>query len=162
MLRVKVGDRAPDFILKDEDGKDVRLSEYRGKWVVLYFYPKDNTPGCTVEAKGFTEMRGEFDRLGAVVIGISPDPPESHVRFKRKYGLNVKLLSDPEARVLKTYGAWGKKKMYGKEYEGVIRSTVLIDPEGRIVAVWPKVNPSGHAEEVLSVLRERVKGQVES
>ncbi len=155
---LKPGDMAPDFVLKNAEGKDVRLSDFRGKWVVLYFYPKDDTPGCTKEAIGFTELAGEFEKLGAVIIGVSPDPPESHVRFMRKYNLNVNLLSDTEKEVLKKYGAWGKKKMYGKEYEGVIRSTYLIDPDGKIVRVWPKVKVEGHAKEVLETLRAIVNG----
>ena len=150
---LKVGGVAPDFVLKDADGNDVRLSDFRGKWVVLYFYPKDNTPGCTKEAIGFTELAREFERLGAVIVGVSPDPPESHVRFMRKYNLNVRLLSDTEREVLKRYGAWGKRKMYGKEYEGVIRSTYLIDPEGKVAHVWPRVKVEGHAQEVLETLK---------
>ncbi len=155
---LKVGGVAPDFVLKDADGNDVRLSDFRGKWVVLYFYPKDNTPGCTKEAIGFTELAREFERLGAVIVGVSPDPPESHVRFMRKYNLNVRLLSDTEREVLKRYGAWGKRKMYGKEYEGVIRSTYLIDPEGKVAHVWPRVKVEGHAQEVLETLKNLQRG----
>ena len=159
---MKVGDVAPDFVLKDADGNDVKLSDFRGRWVVLYFYPKDNTPGCTKEAVGFTELAGEFERLGAVVIGVSPDPPDRHARFIRKHNLRVRLLSDTEREVLKAYGAWGKKKRFGREYEGVIRSTYLIDPEGRVAYVWPKVKVEGHAQEVLETLKrlkeERAKG----
>ena len=154
---LKVGEVAPDFVLKDADGRDVRLSDFRGKWVVLYFYPKDNTPGCTREAVSFTELAEEFERLGAVVIGISPDPPERHTRFIRKHKLKVRLLSDTEKEVLKAYGAWGRKRRYGREYEGVIRSTYLIDPQGRVAHVWPKVKVEGHAREVLEVLR-RLQG----
>ncbi|NPB03537.1 MAG: thioredoxin-dependent thiol peroxidase [Thermotogae bacterium] len=151
---LKVGDRAPDFTLLDEEGKEVRLSDFRGKWVVLYFYPKDNTPGCTTEAKGFSASVDEFEKVGAVILGVSPDSPESHRRFKERRSLKIKLLSDPDLKVIKTYGAWGKKRSFGKEREGIIRSTFLIDPEGVVRYVWPKVKPSGHAEEVLKTLKE--------
>ncbi len=150
------GSEAPDFCLPDQDGQEVCLSEYRGKWVVLYFYPKDNTRGCTQEAKDFTDLIEEFEKLGAVVLGVSPDSVRSHKRFQERHGLKVRLLSDPEKEVIRKYGAWGKKKMAGREYFGVIRSTFLIDPQGRVRKVWPKVRVKGHAEEVLNVLKSLV------
>ena len=136
----------------DANKKDVTLSDFRGKYVILYFYPKDNTPGCTTEAIGFTGILPEFQKLDAEILGVSPDSPESHAKFIDKKNLKVTLLSDPEKKVLKAYGAWGKKKFRGKEYVGVIRSTFLIDPEGRIVHIWPKVSVKGHPEEVRAPL----------
>ena len=153
MTMPQTGQSAPDFCLPDQDGKEVCLKDLRGKWVVLYFYPKDQTSGCTLEAQDFTRHLEEFEKLGAVVLGVSPDSVESHRRFREKQGLRVTLLSDPERKVIQAYGAWGKKKMGGREYYGVIRSTFLIDPEGRIAALWPKVRVKGHVEEVLETLR---------
>ncbi|GAA5336808.1 thioredoxin-dependent thiol peroxidase [Thermus antranikianii] len=147
------GTAAPDFALPDQDGRIHRLSDYRGKWVVLYFYPKDDTPGCTKEACGFRDRMGDLQELGAVVLGVSADDVQSHKRFAEKYGLNFPLLADPEREVILAYGAWGKKNLYGKEYEGVLRQTFLIDPEGRIAQVWRKVSPEDHAEEVAEALR---------
>lgn len=147
------GTIAPEFALPDQEGRIHRLSDYRGKWVVLYFYPKDDTPGCTKEACGFRDRMGDLQELGAVVLGVSADGVESHKRFAEKYGLNFPLLADPERQAILAYGAWGKKNLYGKEYEGVLRQTFLIDPEGRIAKVWRKVSPEGHAEEVAEVLR---------
>lgn len=147
------GTAAPDFALPDQEGRIHRLSDYRGKWVVLYFYPKDDTPGCTKEACGFRDRMGDLQELGAVVLGVSADDVQSHKRFAEKYGLNFPLLADPEREVILAYGAWGKKNLYGKEYEGVLRQTFLIDPEGRIAQVWRKVSPEDHAEEVAEALR---------
>ncbi|NJE48599.1 peroxiredoxin [Thermococcus sp. 9N3] len=139
----------------DEGGRKVRLGDIvKGRWTVLYVYPKDNTPGCTTEAKEFTELLSEFEKLGFQVIGVSKDSVESHRRFKEKHGLKVKLLSDPEVRLIKALGAWGKKKRYGKEYEGVIRSTFIINPEGKIVWEKRNVRAKGHAGRVLKVVRE--------
>lgn len=121
--------------------------------MVLYFYPKDDTPGCTKEACGFRDRMGDLQELGAVVLGVSADDVQSHKRFAEKYGLNFPLLADPEREVILAYGAWGKKNLYGKEYEGVLRQTFLIDPEGRIAKVWRKVSPEDHAEEVAEALR---------
>lgn len=146
------GSLAPDFELPDQEGRLHRLSQYRGQWVVLYFYPKDDTPGCTKEACGFRDHMGYLQNLGAVVLGVSADDVESHRRFAEKYGLNFPLLADPERQAILAYGAWGKKNLYGKEYEGVLRQTFLIDPEGRIAKVWRKVSPEGHAEEVAQAL----------
>uniref|UniRef100_A0A7V4ALG9 thioredoxin-dependent peroxiredoxin n=1 Tax=Thermus tengchongensis TaxID=1214928 RepID=A0A7V4ALG9_9DEIN len=153
MPYMEAGSLAPDFALPDQDGRLHRLADYRGRWVVLYFYPKDDTPGCTKEACGFRDRMGDLQDLGAVVLGVSADGVESHKRFAEKYGLNFPLLADPERQAILAYGAWGKKNLYGKEYEGVLRQTFLIDPEGRIAKVWRKVSPEGHAEEVAEVLR---------
>ncbi|WP_114313719.1 thioredoxin-dependent thiol peroxidase [Thermus caldifontis] len=150
---MELGTLAPDIALPDQEGRIHRLSDYRGRWVVLYFYPKDDTPGCTKEACGFRDRMGDLQELGAVVLGVSADDVESHKRFAEKYGLNFPLLADPERRAILPYGAWGKKNLYGKEYEGVLRQTFLIDPEGRIAKVWKKVSPEGHAEEVAEALR---------
>ncbi len=148
-----VGREAPDFALPDAEGRIVSLSSLRGQWVVVYFYPKDDTPGCTVEAQQFTALHDAFEEAGAVVLGISPDPVERHARFRDKYGLRVRLLADPEHRVMEAYGAWGEKTLYGRKSVGVIRSTVLVDPEGRIAAHWPRVRAKGHAEAVLDELK---------
>ena len=148
----EVGAEAPDFCLPDQDGNEVCLHDLRGRWVVLYFYPKDNTSGCTREAVDFSTHLDDFTARGAVILGVSPDSVQSHQKFRQKHELRVTLLSDPEHQVLEAYGAWGKKKMYGREYWGVIRSTFLIDPEGRIAAVWPKVKVKGHVEDVLATL----------
>jgi peroxiredoxin Q/BCP len=148
------GTLAPDFALPDQEGRVHRLSDYRGRWVVLYFYPKDDTPGCTKEACGFRDRMGDLQALGAVVLGVSADDVASHKRFAEKYGLNFPLLADPERQAILAYRAWGKKNLYGKEYEGVLRQTFLIDPEGRIAKAWRKVSPEGHAEEVAEALRQ--------
>ncbi len=158
---VETGEMAPDFTLPDQHEQPISLSAYRGQWVVLYFYPRDNTSGCTKEALDFTALRPAFEAEGAVILGISPDSPASHRRFIEKHGLNLKLLSDPEKIVLRAYGAWGTKKRYGKISEGVIRSTYLIDPEGKVAWRWRNVRvrvkrKSGevkHAEIVLEKLR---------
>lgn len=153
-----VGAEAPVFCLPDQDGREVCLRALRGKWVVLYFYPKDQTSGCTLEAQDFTRHLEEFEQRNAVVLGVSPDSVESHRRFREKQKLRVTLLSDPERKVIQAYGAWGKKRMAGQEYFGVIRSTFLIDPKGKIAAHWPKVRVKGHVEEVLQTLR-RLQGE---
>ena len=147
---------APDFCLPDHEGREHCLHDFRGKWVVLYFYPRDNTSGCTREAKEFTAMKEEFEKLGAVIIGISKDSPKSHAKFIEKHSLGILLLSDENHEVIEKYGAWGKKKNYGREYFGTVRSTFLIDPEGRIVREWKKVKVAGHVEEVLNALKEEV------
>jgi peroxiredoxin Q/BCP len=148
------GTKAPDFCLPNQDEVEICLRDLKGKWVVLYFYPKDLTPGCTTEACDFTEAMPEFEKLDAVILGVSPDSPEKHRKFIEKKGLGITLLSDENKEVLKAYGAWGPKKMYGREFEGVIRSTFLIDPEGNIAAVWPKVRVKGHVEAVKKKLEE--------
>ncbi|WP_142933823.1 thioredoxin-dependent thiol peroxidase [Balnearium lithotrophicum] len=148
------GKRAPNFCLENDEGKKVCLEDFKGKWVVLYFYPKDNTPGCTKEAEDFSERTDEFDKLNAVVLGVSPDSVESHRKFKEKRNLKVTLLSDESKEILKTYGVWQKKKMYGREYFGVVRTTYLIDPEGTVRKVWKRVRVKGHADKVLETLRK--------
>jgi peroxiredoxin Q/BCP len=150
-----VGKKAPAFTLKNQDGDSVKLSDYKGKWVVLYFYPRDNTSGCTREACAFTELLPDFSKLDAVVLGVSPDSVESHRKFMDKHDLKITLLSDPDKKVLEKFDAYGEKKMYGKVSMGVIRSTVLIDPEGKVVYHWPKVRVDGHAEKVREVLEEQ-------
>jgi peroxiredoxin Q/BCP len=151
-MYLELGSQAPSFCLKDEEGKELCLEELRGKWVVLYFYPKDNTPGCTREALDFSEKLEEFEKLGAVVLGVSPDSVESHKRFKEKRGIKVKLLSDESGEVLKAYGVWQKKKNFGREYYGVVRTTYLIDPQGRIAYLWKRVKVKAHADKVLEKL----------
>ena len=151
---IKVGKSAPAFTLLDSSEKKIMLSDYRGKWVVLYFYPKDDTPGCTKEACEFTESIKSFKNMNAEVIGISPDSPEKHLQFIDKYKLKVNLLSDPDKKVMTKYGAFGKKKMYGKEVVGVIRSTYIIDPSGKVAFNWSGVKAGGHAEKVRLKLEE--------
>ncbi len=153
-MELKVGDKAPDFCLPDKDGNEVCLKDFRGKWVVLYFYPKDNTSGCTKEAVEFTEHLDEFASLNAVVFGVSKDSVKSHKNFAEKHGLKVTLLSDPEHKVIEQYGAWKLKKRYGREYYGTQRSTFLIDPDGVIRHIWPNVRVKGHVEAVLEKLKE--------
>jgi len=149
-----VGEKAPDFSLENQAEEKVTLKQFAGKWVVLYFYPKDNTSGCTVEAQEFTVLKGEFASRGAVILGVSPDSPKSHSNFIGKKDLGITLLSDPDHKVIETYGAWQLKKNYGREYYGVMRSTFLIDPEGKIAYVWPKVKAKGHAGAVKVKLDE--------
>lgn len=144
---------APDFCLPSDDGNEYCLKEFRGSWVVLYFYPKDNTSGCTREAIDFTIRLNDFRKLNAVVLGVSPDPIDSHKKFRMKHGLKVILLSDPEHEVLEMYGVWGKKRRYGREFYGVIRSTYLIDPNGIIRKVWKNVRVRGHVDEVYETLK---------
>jgi peroxiredoxin Q/BCP len=151
---IETGKTAPPFSLSDASGKQVSLEGLRGKHVVLYFYPKDDTPGCTKEACGFRDSWDELQRLGAVVLGVSPDSAESHTRFAEKYRLPFTLLSDPDKRVLQEYGAWGEKTNYGKKSMGVIRSTVWIGPDGKVVRHWPKVpDAEAHVAEVVDALR---------
>lgn len=146
------GSKAPDFTLKDGEGKDVTLSKLKGKKVVLYFYPRDDTPGCTTEACEFRDNLARVKKKGALVFGISKDDEKSHQKFAEKFQLNFPLLSDPEGKVIEKYGAWGEKSMYGKKFMGIIRSTFIVDEDGHIMKVFPKVSPQGHAEEVLQAL----------
>ena len=152
------GDVALDFCLLNQDGQKVCLRDFRGKWVVLYFYSKDNTPGCTTQAREFSELLDEFSSLNAVVLGVSRDTVESHKKFVEKHGLKITLLSDPEKEVIKAYGVWQKKRRFGRESFGVVRSTFLIDPEGKAVHVWKNVRAKGHASRVLARLKELVAG----
>lgn len=146
------GQMAPDFTLPSDEGKEITLSQFRGKKVVLYFYPKDDTPGCTKEACSFRDGHGAFLSKGAVVIGVSPDSPKSHEKLRAKYGLPFYLLSDTDHEVAEAYGAWGEKKMFGRSFEGILRSTYVIDEEGKIAKFFRKVKPAGHAKEVLPYL----------
>jgi peroxiredoxin Q/BCP len=152
--KIEVGDKAPAFTLKNQDDENVKLSDFKGRWVVLYFYPKDDTPGCTIEACDFTSGIKDFEKLDAVVLGCSPDSPEMHRKFIAKHKLKITLLSDPGHETLERYGAWGEKNMYGKKSMGVIRSTVLIDPAQKVAHHYRKVSAKGHAEAVRAKLKE--------
>lgn len=152
---LKIGDFAPDFCLPDKDNKEACLRDFKGtSWVILYFYPRDNTSGCTREAVDFTEALDEFEKLNTIVLGVSADSVESHSKFAAKYKLKVALLSDGDHEVLEKYGVWQLKKLYGREFWGVIRSTFLIDPKGKIAYVWPRVKVKGHVEAVKRRLME--------
>ena len=149
---MQIGDIAPDFTLTDSNGRPVSLSDFRGRKVVLYFYPKDNTPGCTRQACAFAGLYGEFQRRGVEVIGVSKDSTASHVRFAEKHGLPFILLSDPALDVIKAYGVWQEKTLYGKLGFGVVRTTFVIDGEGRIERIMPRVKPDTNAAEILAAL----------
>jgi peroxiredoxin Q/BCP len=152
-VAVAEGKKAPDFSLLDQNGRSVKLSKFKGKTVVLYFYPKDLTPGCTTEAVEFKKKLAEFKALKAEIVGISPDDVASHCNFDLKFQLQFTLLSDPDHKVAEQYGAWGEKVQYGKRTMGIIRSTFIIDGKGVIKKVFPKVKVDGHADEVLAYLR---------
>lgn len=152
------GSKAPAFTLTADDGTKVKLADYKGKPVVLYFYPKDDTPGCTREACAFRDRQAELQKLGAVVLGVSPDDTASHAKFKQKYQLNFPLLADPDHQVAEKFGAWREKNMYGKKTYGIVRSTFLIGPDGVIQKVWKNVKVDGHDEAVLSALKELAAG----
>ncbi|MBT3283645.1 peroxiredoxin [Candidatus Bathyarchaeota archaeon] len=154
MTELKIGDKAPDFCLPDPERGEICLADQRGKWAILYFYPKDNTSGCTLEALEFTAAEGEFKEKNAVILAASPDSLRSHTNFREKHNLTINLLSDSEKETLKEYGAWQLKKMYGREYMGVVRSTFIIDPEGKIAHIWSKVRVKGHVEAVRAKLEE--------
>ena len=149
----EAGDPAPDFNLVTDEGKHIGLKDFRGKTLVLYFYPKDDTSGCTAEAIAFNALRAEFEKAGAAILGVSPDSAKSHARFKSKHSLAFDLGSDEEKTVANAYGVWVEKSMYGRKYMGVDRSTFLIGPDGRIKRVWRKVKVPGHAEEALAAVR---------
>ena len=151
--KIEVGAPAPAFTLEDQDGAEVRSKDLAGKWVVLYFYPRDDTPGCTTEAVDFTAHLDDFQSQDAVVLGCSPDTKESHASFCHKHRLAVTLLSDPEHEVMEAYGAWGEKVLYGRKSVGTIRSTVLIDPSGSVAHHWRRVSAKGHAAAVLAKLQ---------
>lgn len=153
-MAIAVGDKAPDFSLPDQDGKNHTLSAYRGKPVVLYFYPKDNTSGCTKEACGFRDDYSAYQEAGVTILGVSPDSPKSHTNFIAKYELPFTLLADTERQVLQQYGALGMKKNYGREYEGVLRTTFLIDADGKIARIYNKVKPAEHSAEILADLEQ--------
>jgi thioredoxin-dependent peroxiredoxin len=149
---VEEGETAPDFTLSADDGGKVKLSDLRGKPVVLYFYPKDDTPGCTKEACAFRDRTADLKAAGAVVLGVSPDDVASHGKFRDKYSLNFPLLADTDHQVAESYGAWREKNMYGKTSMGIQRSTFLIDRDGKVRKAWKKVNVDGHDEQVLEAL----------
>ena len=148
----QAGDPAPRFKTVDQDGVAVALADFSSRWLVLYFYPRDDTPGCTVEAQEFTVLGAEFAALECDVVGVSPDSPQKHCNFIAKYGLAVRLLADPKHGVMAPYGAWRLKKNYGREYMGVARSTFLIAPDGTVARAWPNVRAKGHAAKVLAEL----------
>jgi peroxiredoxin Q/BCP len=150
---VEEGKKAPAFTLTADDGSKIRLSALRGRPVVLYFYPRDDTPGCTREACAFRDRQAELKKLGAIVLGISTDSTESHGKFRDKYQLNFPLLADVDHRVAEKYGAWREKNRYGKKSMGIQRSTFLIDPKGKVAKLWKQVNVDGHDEKVLEALR---------
>ncbi len=146
---LKAGDKAPDFQALTDAGDTVSLKDFRGKKVILYFYPKDNTPGCTQEACDFRDSMAGFDKKGAVVLGVSPDGVASHQKFKAKFELPFPLLADEDHKIAEAYGAWGEKSMYGRKFMGIIRSTFLIDEKGKIAAAFEKVKVGGHVDELL-------------
>ena len=150
----EVGQQAPDVVLPDEAGTVHRLADQRGRWTVLYFYPKDDTPGCNTEACEFRDLDSEYAATDADVWGVSKDSAESHRKFRQKFDLPFVLLTDPQREVIERYGAWGEKTAMGRTYMGTLRSTFLIDPDGRIARVWPKVKADGHAAAVLEALEE--------
>jgi len=151
---LEVGSKAPAFTLLDAEGKKVKLSDFKGSPVVLYFYPKDDTPGCTKEACAFRDRSAELKKLGAVVLGVSPDTPASHTKFRDKYSLNFPLLADESHEVAEKFGAWREKNMYGKKSMGIQRSTYLIDAQGKVAYLWKKVSVDGHDQQVLEALQE--------
>jgi len=153
-MPISAGGQAPDFTLPDDEGRMHTLSDYRGKPMVLYFYPKDNTSGCTKEACGFRDNYSAYQDAGVTILGVSPDSSKSHANFRAKYELPFTLLADPDREVLKMYGAWGLKKLYGREYEGVLRTTFLIGKDGNILKVFEKVKPANHSAEILAALED--------
>lgn len=156
-MALKVGNKAPAFTLENQDGAKVKLADFAGTWLVLYFYPKDNTSGCTMEAIDFTGALKDFEKKKAAVVGVSPDSIKSHQNFCSKHNLGVMLLSDPDKKMLEKYGVWQEKSMYGRKYMGVARTTVLIDPDGKVRHIWEKVKVKGHVDEVKKSLTELQK-----
>lgn len=149
---IEEGQAAPAFTLKDQDGKTHKLSGYRGQWVVLYFYPRDNTPGCTIQACGFRDNHSKLEKLNAVVLGVSPDDEKAHQKFVEKRKLSFPLLVDPDQAVALKYGAWREKKLFAKKYMGIVRTTYLIDPQGKVARRWDKVKVAGHVAEVVAAI----------
>ena len=149
---LEIGNKAPNFNLPNQNGNSVRLDDFAGRWLVVYFYPRDDTPGCTIEAKEFTDSKNDFEENGATIIGISPDNEAKHCKFIDKHGLKIDLLADCEKNMLADYGVWQEKSMYGKTYMGVVRTTYLIGPDGNIAEAWTKVKAKGHADAVLKRL----------
>ncbi len=152
MAELTVGKKAPDFTVVDDQGKEVSLKELKGKKVVLYFYPRDDTPGCTREACAFRDGIAQIKKKGAVVLGVSADSIGSHEKFKKKFALNFPLLSDPDKKLIQSYGAWKEKSMYGKKYMGIERTTVILDEQGKVARLFPKVKVDGHFDEVMEAL----------
>jgi len=150
----EIGKSAPAFSGTTGGGDTIRLSQFKGKYVVLYFYPKDNTPGCTVEAKEFRDAHDEFAAANAVILGVSPDPAASHCKFTERFELNFPLIADEDHAIAEKYGVWVEKSMYGKTFMGIQRATFLIGPDGKIAHIWPKVRAAGHAGQVFAVLAE--------
>ncbi|MFW0837532.1 MAG: thioredoxin-dependent thiol peroxidase [Candidatus Komeilibacteria bacterium] len=155
-MKLKVGDQAPDFSALDQKGEEHKLADYKGRWLLLYFYPKDDTPGCTTEACTIRDNYADFKKIKAVVLGVSVDNVASHVKFVHKYKLPFILLADEDKVIVKAYGAWGKKKFMGREYMGTSRISFLIDPQGKIAKIYDPVKPAKHAAEVLADLEELV------
>ncbi|MCD8510240.1 MAG: thioredoxin-dependent thiol peroxidase [Bacillus sp. (in: Bacteria)] len=153
-MAIEVGQQVPDFSMKGNGGKEVKLGDYRGKYVVLYFYPKDMTPGCTTQACDFRDQHESFKDVNAVILGVSPDPLERHEKFINKHDLPFELIADEDHELAEAFGVWKLKKNFGKEYMGIERSTFIIDPEGKLVKEWRKVKVKGHVEEALEYLRE--------
>ena len=155
MPLLSVGDKAPRFETVDQDGHEVSLADFKGRKIVLYFYPKDDTPGCTKEACSFRDAWAQFRRRKVVVLGVSVDDEKSHKKFAEKFSLPFTLLADPEKKIVRDFGVWGQKSMYGRKYMGTHRVTYLIDEKGTITAVWPKVKPDDHADEVLAEIEKK-------
>ena len=155
MAQPEIGQQAPDFDLPRDGGGSLKLSDLRGKPVIVYFYPKDDTSGCTTEGKDFSALLPEFEKAGATVIGISPDSAKSHDKFKAKHGLSVVLVADEDKSAIQDYGVWVEKSMYGRKFMGVERTTILIDKDGRVARVWNKVKVANHAAEVLEATKAR-------
>ncbi|MDB9393318.1 thioredoxin-dependent thiol peroxidase [Microcystis aeruginosa] len=153
-MTLEVGQKAPEFATPNQRGEISKLADFAGQWLVLYFYPKDNTPGCSTEAIDFTALSPQFQQLNAVIIGVSPDSAKSHCRFIEKHNLTIQLLSDPDHQLAEIYQVWGLKKFMGKEYMGIKRSTFLIDTQGNIAYIWSNVKVKAHAEAVLKKLEE--------
>jgi peroxiredoxin Q/BCP len=151
---LEIGDKAPEFKLKDDQGSEISLKDFKGQNVVLYFYPKDDTPGCTKEACDFRDNQKIYKKKNTVILGVSADSVESHVKFKTKYKLPFALLSDPDKKTIQEYGVWKEKSMYGKKYMGIERTTFIIDGNGKISKIFPKVSVTGHVEEILSSIIE--------
>ena len=151
---LKIGDNVPDFCLPNQDEEEICLRDIKGRWIILYFYPKDNTPGCTTEACDFTAALPDFEGLEAIVLGVSPDSPKKHRNFIEKKALKITLLADEEKELCNIFGCWQLKKNYGREYMGVVRSTFIIGPDGKVAAAWEKVRVKGHVEEVKNKLEE--------
>ena len=151
-MTLKVGNKAPNFTLPNQNGNSVGLDDFAGRWLVVYFYPRDDTPGCTVEAKDFTELKNDFEKNETWILGVSPDNEAKHCNFIDKHRLKIDLLADCEKSMLSDYGVWQEKSMYGKTYMGVVRTTYLIDPDGNIAEAWTKVKAKGHADAVLKRL----------